>query len=216
MHSLGAGRPRPGALLSIVRAEADALKQCLDIGPVAVDIPIDLQELLLPNEAEAIWELTRRPIDRKLKAMAPLADRIGAPVARFSAIMRDGGFRDRLGNDLFEAYPAENLRRLCFSGNYKAKSSEKLDEKQAACERLCRHLRIDGTCLSDDDLDAIICAITAVVSADALVSADELGLDLDKLPKGFRILKRNPFDNIALTEQDFSTWITRQVSVSPA
>jgi hypothetical protein len=199
-----------------VKAEAHALKQCLDLGPVAVDIPIDLQNLLAPAAAEVIWELTHRPVDKKLRAMAPLADRIGAPVARFSAIMRDGGFSDRLGKDLFEAYPAENLRRLGFSGNYKAKSPEKLSEKHAECERLCRYLAIDREWHNDDDLDAIICAITAVASKDALASANELGLDLDRLPKGFRILKRNPFNSIALTEQDFSTWFARRGAALPA
>jgi len=199
-----------------VKAEAGVLKQCLDVGPVAVDIPIDLQNLLAPDDAKAIWELTHRPIDKKLRAMAPLADRIGAPVARFSAIMREGAFSDHLGNNLFEAYPAENLRRLRFSGDYKAKGLERLNEKRAACERLCHHLGISSDRDNDDDLDAIICAMTAVASKDALVSPDELGLDVDRLPKGFRILNRNPFTNIAVTEQDFSTWFTRLGAASPA
>jgi Protein of unknown function (DUF429) len=192
-------------------AEVSALRQCLGLGPVAVDIPIDLQNLLVPDQAVAIWELTRRPIDKTLNAMPPLADRIGAPVARFSAIMREGDFYHRLGNDLFETYPAENLRRLEFSGNYKTKGSERLSERDAACESLCRHLAFDGICRNDDDLDAIICALTAVAPEDALVSAKELGLEQGKLPTGFRILKRNPFSNIALKESDFSTWISEML-----
>jgi hypothetical protein len=191
-----------------VKAEASDLKQCLALGPVAVDIPIDLQNLLVPDKAVAIWELTRRPVDKKLNAMPPLADRIGAPVARFSAIMREGDFHHRLGNDLFETYPAENLRRLEFSGNYKTKGFEKLFEREAACENLCRHLTLDGVCHNDDDLDAIICALTAVAPKDALVSAKELGLDQGKLPTGFRILKRNPFRNIVLRESEFSSWVS--------
>jgi hypothetical protein len=94
-----------------VGVEALALKQCLALGAVAVDIPIDLQNLLAPDQAAAIWELTRRPIDKKLNAMPPLADRIGAPVAHFSAIMREGNFRDRLGNGLFETYPRIGKRK---------------------------------------------------------------------------------------------------------
>lgn len=191
-----------------VEAEALALKQCLALGRVAVDVPIDLQNLLAPDQAVAIWELTRRPIDKKLNAMPPLADRIGAPVARFSAIMRAGDFHDRLGDDLFETYPAENLRRLEFSGNYKALGSQRLSERHAALETLCQLFTFDGVCRTDDDLDAVICALTACAPEDALVSANELGLDQDKLPNGFRILKRNPFRNIALMERDFSTWIS--------
>jgi hypothetical protein len=191
-----------------VEAEAFVLKQCLSIGRVAVDIPIDLQNLLVPDQAVAIWELTRRPIDKKLNAMPPLADRIGAPVARFSAILRVGNFRDRLGIDLFETYPAENLRRLEFFGNYKAQGSERASERDIASERLCRHLGFDGNCGSDDDLDAIICGIAAVAPEDALASAEELGLEQSMLPNGFRILKRNPFSNIMLRESDFSTWMS--------
>jgi hypothetical protein len=195
----------------VAKAEASNLKQCLELGPVAVDIPIDLQNLLVPGRAAAIWELTRRPIDKALNAMPPLADRIGAPVARFSAIMREGELRHRLGNDLFETYPAENLRRLEFSENYKTKGSERRSERDAACESLCRHLAFDGVCRNDDDLDAIICALAAVAPEDALVSAKELGLDQGELPTGFRIIKRNPFSNIALRESDFSTWISEML-----
>jgi hypothetical protein len=194
-------------ILTAIKAETLALKQCLSVGPVAVDIPIDLQNLLFPDRAEVIWELTRRPIDKALNAMPPLADRIGAPVARFSAIMREGDFQHRLGNDLFETYPAANLKRMKFSGNYKSKGPEKVNERRDACEELCRHLGFDKACHNDDDLDAIVCALTAVASEDALVSANEFGLDRNKLPNGFRILRRNPFCNIKLSESDFSTWI---------
>jgi hypothetical protein len=202
-----------------VEAEVTALKQCLVLGPVAVDIPIDLQNLLVPDQAVSIWELTRRPIDKKLNAMPPLADRIGAPVARFSAIMRASDFRDRLGTDLFETYPAENLRRLEFSGKYKTQGLERLSERHAACEDLCRHLTFDGVCRNDDDLDAIICALTAAAPEDALVSEKELGFDYGEIPDGFRILKRNPFRNIVLKESEFSAWISEMLpksAVSPA
>jgi hypothetical protein len=202
-----------------VEAEAVVLDQCLSIGPVAVDIPIDLQNLLVPEQAEAIWELTRRPVDKKLNAMPPLADRIGAPVARFSAIMRVGNFGHRLGIDLFETYPAESLRRLEFFGNYKAQGSDRMAERDAAMESLCRYLALDGNCRSDDDLDAIICGIAAVAPTEALAPAEELGLDQRMLPNGFRILKRNPFRNIALRESDFSTWISEMLlktAASPA
>jgi hypothetical protein len=207
------------AIRPAVEAEANDLKRCLTIGSVAVDIPIDLQNLLVPAQAIAIWQLTRRPIDKKLNAMPPLADRIGAPVARFAAIMRQDDFQSRLGDDLFETYPAENLRRLEFPGNYKALGSERLAERNAALENLCRRLTFDGICQTDDDLDAIICALTAAAPQDALASAEELGLNQSDLPNGFRILKRNPFRSIALKESDFSTWacgMSPKFSASPA
>jgi hypothetical protein len=186
-----------------IEAEARALKQCLALGPVAVDIPIDLQNLLVPDRATAIWELTRRPIDKKLNAMPPLADRIGAPVARFAAIMREGDLYNRLGSDLFETYPAENLRRLEFAGKYKVQGSERLSERNATFEKLCRQLSLDGICSTDDDLDAIICALAAAAPEDALASAAELGLDQSKLPGGFRILEKSVSKNCVETARLF-------------
>src|SRR5205814_10509580 len=57
--------------------EVETLRRCLAVGSVAVDVPIDLQDLLAPQRASQIWELTLRPIDQVLGAMRPLADRIG-------------------------------------------------------------------------------------------------------------------------------------------
>jgi hypothetical protein len=190
-----------------VEAEARDIKRCLDIGPLAVDIPIDLQHLLAPDGAVAIWELTRRPVDKKFGAMAPLADRIGAPVARFSAIMRKANLYGRLGEDLFETYPAEILRRLEFAGNYKLRDSRKEQERRLACEALCRFLVFDRALYDDDDLDAIICALAAVAPDDSRVTAAEFDLGSHQPPLGFRILKRNPFAKIAWRESDFATWI---------
>jgi hypothetical protein len=87
-----------------------------------------------------------------------------------------------------------------------SEKGKRLSERHAACENLCLHLRLEGVCHSDDDLDAIICALTAVAPSEALVSAREL-LDEGELPSGFRILKENPFRNIVLKQCDFSAWI---------
>src|SRR5579871_1354207 len=86
---LSAKRASDDDLKQILKAEVAALNRCLKIGPLAVDIPIDLQHLGNPDRAEYIWQLTRRPIDRAVGAMPALADRIGAPVARFAAIMHE-------------------------------------------------------------------------------------------------------------------------------
>jgi hypothetical protein len=195
-------------LKEVVRAEAQDLKRCLDIGPVAVDIPIDLQDLLFPERAEVVWELTRRPIDKKLNAMPPLADRIGSPVARFSAIMREGNFNSRLGKDLFETYPSENLRRIRFS----TIGSEKNSSRREAREEFCRAFAIDVSQANEDDLDAILCALAAVAPKDSLMAEDEFLLDRGIPPKGFRILKQNPFSSIMVRQEDFSTWLAEQAA----
>ncbi len=188
----------------VVGADVCELTRCLDIGPVAVYIPIDLQHLLAPQRAEKIWELTRRPIDKRLNGMAPLADRIGAPVARFAAILRKGGFESRLGKDLFETYPSENLRRI-YGQNL---------TRPAARERFCRNFSLDVP--NDDDLDAVVCAIAAVVPDDAVVTAAEFDLGGYCLPNGFRILKRAPFERITVTECDFAIWMTDQRCPTPS
>ncbi|MGH6713133.1 MAG: hypothetical protein ACREEK_29780 [Bradyrhizobium sp.] len=193
-------------LQEVARAEARDLKRCLDIGPVAVDIPIDLQDLLFPERAKVIWELTRRPIDKKLKAMPPLADRIGSPVARFSAIMREGNFADRLGNDLFETYPSENLRRLRLA----ATDTEGRISRQEARQEFFRTLAMEISRATEDDLDAILCALAAVASQDSLVAEGEFQLDGGTLPTGFRILKRIPFSRVILRHEDFSAWLTER------
>src|SRR5215210_2498358 len=112
---------RSDASLSQVLAEEVAdLRRCFAIGPLAVDIPIDLQGLPDPPNPESIWQLTLRPIDKAVKAMPAFADRIGAPAARFAAIMRAGNFEPLLGEKLFEAYPAGTLKRLKMEvGRYK-------------------------------------------------------------------------------------------------
>jgi hypothetical protein len=197
-------------LREIVKAEAQDLRRCLDVGPVAVDIPIDLQNLLVPERAEVIWELTRRPIDKKLNAMPPLADRIGSPVARFAAIMREGNFANRLGKDLFETYPSENLRRLRSA----ATDFERRASRRDARQDFCRALAIEVSQANEDDLDAVLCALAAVAPEDSLVTEDEFQLDRGRTPKGFRILKRIPFSRVVLRQEDFSTWFTEQEAAS--
>src|SRR5262249_18741208 len=137
-------------------AEVETLRRCFAIGPVAIDVPIDLQDLLQPQRATPIWELTLRPVDRALGAMRPLADRIGSPVARFQAIMRAGAFDDLLGRSLFEPYPAGTwLLNNIGSKGYKGKNGG------SVCGELCAKLRITPVLSNDDALDAVIVAVTA-------------------------------------------------------
>ena len=127
---------------SVVREESSDVERCLNLGPLAVDIPIDLQGLPYPPTAKQIWELTKRPIDRKLRAMPPFADRIGAPVVRFAAVMRSAKLEERLGKSLFETYPTAIWQQLgIVAGEYKSRQREKAKTREEAarcCAKLSR------------------------------------------------------------------------------
>jgi len=194
-------RESSDAVKEILRQEAAVLRRCLAVGPVAVDIPIDLQDLTNADRAEYIWQLTRRPIDWAMRAMPPLADRIGAPTKRFAAIMREGKFADLLGERLFEAYPDGTLRTLKLkAGSYKGASGV------LALQALCGALKVEPHVDSDDDFDAIVCAITAAAPADAVHDAKTLGVQ-GRMPKGFRIPKSLSFDRIETGQARFDTWM---------
>jgi Protein of unknown function (DUF429) len=201
VSALSVKRDSGAALTDILMQEAAVLRCCLAIAPVAVDVPIDLQDLTDPDRAEYIWQLTRRPIDRAVRTMAPLADRIGAPTARFAAIMRAGKFADLLGERLFEAYPAGTLKMLKVkASSYKGASGI------PALRALCGVLKVEPYVDSDDDFDAIICAIAAAAPADAVHDAKALGVR-GRMPKGFRIPKSLSFDRIETTQTRFDTWM---------
>jgi hypothetical protein len=199
--ALSAKRKSGDALREVLSQEVAALRRCLAVGPVAVDVPIDPQALPNADGAEYIWQLTRRPIDQAMNAMPPFADRIGAPVARFAAIMREGDFFGLLGERLFEAYPAGTLKmRKVRPGRYKDAKGTK------ALISLCGALKIEPHVENDHDVDAIICAIAAAVPADAVedVSAFKIrGL----VPKGFRIPKSISFTRIGTTVALFADWM---------
>jgi Protein of unknown function (DUF429) len=199
--ALSAKRASSSPLKEILTQEAAVVWRCLTIGPVAVDIPIDLQDLAGPDHAEFVWQLTRRPIDRAVGAMPPLADRIGAPVARFAAIMREGNFAGLLGERLFEAYPAGTLKMLKIEA-----SGYKNEDGVEALNSLCKTLKIEPAVDRDDDIDAIICAITAAAPADAIHDATALKVE-GSMPKGFRITKSLSFDRIEVRVASFDAWM---------
>jgi hypothetical protein len=187
------------------------LKQCLELGSVAVDVPIDLQNLLAPEQATHIWELTLRPIDRALGAMCALADRIGSPLARFRAIMRKGELDGQLGHSLFETYPEGTWQRNEIDSNsYKTNPD--------VFRALCTKLNVAGTLANDDELDAVIAAATAAADAGHLVSDSEyaelfrrklVGDKRYELPRGYRLLKPLP-EEIKVETEDFQTWLGQQ------
>ena len=77
--------------------------------------------------------------------------------------------------------------------------------REKACVALCGKLKIEPRLTNDDDIDAIICAITAVATDDHLCKAEDYGVDC--VPRGFRLLKEYPFEEIRVTEARFSEWM---------
>jgi predicted RNase H-like nuclease len=198
--ALSKKRESKASLDQALSEEVADLRRCFAIGPVAVDIPIDLQGLPNPPDCKYIWQLTLRPIDREVGAMPAFADRIGSPVARFAAIMREGNFDALLGERLFEAYPAATLKMLDIKARrYKGPKGAQ------ALESLCKTLKIEPSVDSDDDIDAIICAITAAAPTERVREAGTF--NIDQIPRGFRIPKSLSFDEIRLATADFDAWM---------
>jgi hypothetical protein len=188
-------------LREALKEEVAVLRRCLAIGPVAVDIPIDLQGLPSPTNAERIWQLTRRPVDHVVNAMPAFADRIGAPVARFGAIMREGNFEHCLGETLFEAYPAATLKMLKINaGRYKGSNGAQ------SLSKLCAVLNLKPPVENDDDIDAIICAIAAATPIEVIHEAASFEIE-GPLPRGFRIPKSLAFEKIEVVTSSFEAWM---------
>ena len=165
----------------------------------------------IPLNATELWQLTLRPIDKMLRAMPPFADRIGAPAARFAAIVRHARLESVLGDRLFETYPTAIWQKLdIVPGLYKARGKERIKEQRAACSALCQRLSVVPPLYNDDDIDALICAVTSVAPAIDLWGPDDYKIKSADLPRGFRLLKRNPFKEIRQTAAEFSEWITNR------
>lgn len=214
----------------IVKNEKELLIACCKKGRLLVDIPIDLQGLPCPNNVRFIWELVKRPVDFAFDAMPPLADRIGSPVARFlnlfSSIQEE--FKDPLGKQIFETYPAGSLKLLNVSlkclnlpfnkyknqqttfknGRWNSENGEQLAQI-ANCIKLISEKEIT---LNDDELDAIICAITGVVEEKYCLYGVELSKKMQELkgaenfsricaPAGYVLLKSLPNMKMRIIEK---------------
>jgi hypothetical protein len=228
-HAFAKKRKGKEEIKKIVKEEKEILEACFSKGPIFVDIPIDLQDLPCPKDVKYVWELINRPVDFAFDALPPLANFIGSPVARFlnlySSIKEE--FKDPLGKQIFETYPAGSLYRLNsqipnlpydkykdqeteFSNgiwkNMTEESKKKESKKEgnlfqiANCLELASEKEKEIT-ISDDDLDAIICAITGVVDEIHLLQGDELRKEINRLisngkqypaPKGYVLLKSLP------------------------
>lgn len=188
----------------IAQREATFLASLLRY-PVAVDVPIDLARL--DSKPNYIWELTRRPVDKHLKALAPLADRIGSSVARFRNILNTGRLRNHLGVSLFETYPAGSLivSKLPHRG-YKTGVGA-----QTVLRDLMQRLSIEASGLSHDEFDATICAVTAIarhrLEGAALAAVLKLS-ELD-LPTGYALLKPQRTLQIRVRRVHWGQWMQR-------
>ena len=196
--------------------EVECLRRLLARGKVLVDVPIDLQDLLRPEGATFIWQLTKRPVDRAFGALCPLADRIGSYVARMKNLWRILGAEmtgDPLGATLFETYPAASLRlsdRCCegykgrcgFQAGVWTGSAAKTDidqKKNNVFAKLLSELKWlaeDGFQMNNDEFDAAICALTGI--GDQLHGVEletEINRQLDGkycAPRGYVLLRHIP------------------------
>lgn len=195
--------------------EREALSKCLTQGPLAVDVPIDLQGLPAPHGLRFIWELTKRPVDYAFAAMAPLADRLGACVARFGALLAAGDLQSELGRRLFETYPAATLALLgAPNKRYKGIVG------RGRCNEIAKRLGFDDCDLPDHELDAIICAVTAAVPHRYRLQGKRLVQRMHELapltemtplgqcgPAGFILLEQWPCRRLAVSKDDFQSWM---------
>ena len=199
--------------------ERENLSTCMAIGPVAVDVPIDLQGLPAPEGCEFIWEFTKRPVDYAFSAMAPLADRLGACVARFKAVLASTELKAELGRRLFETYPAATLALLGLPNKgYKGTTGREL------CGAISSKLGFDDCNLLDHEVDAIICAVTAAAPNECRLEHKQLIQRMHEIdpfteitarghrePAGFVLLDRWPCRRVMVSKEDFQGWMQRNL-----
>ncbi len=218
----------------IYTSERKALDTCCSAGCFYVDVPIDLQGLDCLENLEEIaepWQLQKRAVDEAFRALSPLATYLGAVVARFRWMMVGN---QTLGIRVFETYPAGSLELLAdrnsirLDGSYKggrvfwrdggwapAPAEGKKMERNSALAALAGDLNLRG-CLdfakkpmSDDEFDAIVCAVTGAVDSSFRLEGQELREEVAKrlqpfagpteVPKGFRLLKAPPPETLRVT-----------------
>jgi len=179
----------------ILAEEVKIINDCAKRGYVAVDVPIDLQGLTGSELPEQIWALTCRSVDKELRALRPLADRLGSAVARFRAIRATDGFEAILGKNLFETYPAASLRASgCSTENYK----QDTEAGEQASYAICHRFNFDVLDLTDDEIDSIVCALAAIEPA------DESPLPRNQMPKGYVLLKSPPpFEKVSVKRKSY-------------
>ncbi|NDJ87462.1 MAG: DUF429 domain-containing protein [Chloroflexi bacterium] len=190
-------------LADIVAKERSLLAACLTAGALYVDIPIDLQGLPSPENPFFAWELTRRPIDFAFQAMPALADRIGAPMARFRHLLA-GLDNATVGENVFETYPALSLRNLGLTARGYKNQHARYHEGEWQGGYLAELLNAlgfeadDGSVIDDDAFDAMICALTGVVGLDHCLAGSALEAETAALLRARTPLKEHAHIRIAV------------------
>ena len=150
--------------------------------PIGVDVAIDIDVLGAGGTRRApalrqAWELTYRPIDFAFYGDAPLTDRVGEFGVRFRAMLAASVFE--LGNDLIEVYPRATIELMDFRGQYAGGSAHhgghgwKPDNREKRADKLMAKLLSElginpgqnAAKLDSNDLDATLCALTALGAA---------------------------------------------------
>jgi hypothetical protein len=181
-HVFGSKLRGSDPLGTVAETERQVLKTCCAIGDVLVDTPVDLQGLPCPANPYFTWELVRRPVDYAFDALAPLANLIGAPVARFQnmlSMLRE----EESGEDfdrVFETYPAASLELLGLWSSGYGKQSMRFTRGRwegGPLGGIAHNLRLageEGDAFDGDDFDAALCAVTGVVDEDKLLRGEKL------------------------------------------
>lgn len=142
--------------------------------PIAVDVALQAE---LPAKADYLWRLTHRDIDFAFYGDAPLTDRVGEFGVRFRAMLADAPLE--IGKNLVEANPRASVDLMGFRGLYQdgsvhhGKGGWKADDKTRRPDKLLAAILTElginaeegAEKISSDDLDAMLCALTAVALA---------------------------------------------------
>lgn len=191
----------------VEQREGECLAQLLKLGNLAADVPIDLQGLPFSPTSAFVWGRTKRPVDIAVGGLPPLADKIGAIVARFRAAIEAAEAGSQLGERLFETYPAASFSHLgIVTRGYKSV------ENGTIRGEVCARLGFQVADITDDEIDAIVCAMTAVASSDAVIESEGLAGLVGKrsgsasAPKGYRLLAALPGIPVTIERQDWA-WI---------
>ncbi len=146
--------------------------------PIGVDVALDAAGIGSQESGIGLlWELTYRPIDFAFYGDAPLTDKIGEFGVRFRAMLAAGGLEP--GRDLLEAHPRATVELLEFKGQYTGGGAHhghngwKADDKNQRADKLLARLFQElgvnpaqgAEKLTSDDLDAILCALSALAHA---------------------------------------------------
>jgi hypothetical protein len=150
--------------------------------PIGVDVAIDIDVLGAGGTRRApaarqLWELTYRPLDFAFYGDAPLTDKVGEFGVRFRAMLAASVFE--LGNDIVEVSPRATVELLEFKGQYAGGAAHhggtgwKADDRNKRGDKLMAKLLDElgvnaqpgAEKLDSGDLDAILCALTALGAA---------------------------------------------------